>query len=221
MKRFADRVEAGRALARTLRRYGDAPELLVLGLPRGGVPVAAEVARALNAPLDVLLVRKLGLPGHEELAMGAVSGGGGIFVNQDAVDTFGVPASVIDAAAKRERAEIARRETLYRQGLEPLVVKGKTILLVDDGIATGSTMIAGLRALRAMDPGRLVAAVPVAPVETIRRLRAEADEVTCLMTPCPFVSVGSWYDSFVQTSDSDVVTILREARRRHRPRPGG
>jgi predicted phosphoribosyltransferase len=211
MMRFADRREAGRALAARLAAYAGRPDVLVLGLPRGGVPVAFEVARALRAPLDVFLVRKLGLPGREELAMGAIATGGGVLLNDEVVQALGVPEEVIEAVAAAERQELRRREQLYRDGRPAPDVRGKTVILVDDGLATGTSMRAALRALRRQGPGRLIVAVPVGAAETCEELHGEADEVVCARAPCPFYSVGQWYEDFTQTSDEEVHDLLARA----------
>jgi predicted phosphoribosyltransferase len=206
--RFHDRREAGRRLARELEGHAGRPDMLVLALPRGGVPVAAEVARALGAPLDVFLVRKLGVPGHEELAMGAVASGGVGVLNADVVSGLGIPESVIRSVAARERQELARREELYRGDRPAPDVRGKTVILVDDGLATGATMLAAIRALRQQEPARIVVAVPTASRETCAALQDEADEVVCAITPEPFWAVGQWYDDFSQTSDDEVRDLL-------------
>jgi predicted phosphoribosyltransferase len=210
---FRDRFEAGRHLARRLQRYARRADVLVLGLPRGGVPVAYEVARNLGAPLDVFLVRKLGLPGHEELAMGAIASGGVRVVNDEVVGALQVPVEMLDRAAARESLELERRERAYRGDLPPQDVTGKVAILVDDGLATGSTMRAAVRALRRLDPERIVVAVPVAAPPTCEQLRAEADEVVCVLTPDPFRAVGVWYDDFTQTDDDEVRALLDAARR--------
>jgi predicted phosphoribosyltransferase len=209
MRHFQNRAEAGRLLAKQLGQVARGPEPLVLALPRGGVPVGYEVAKALAVPLDVFLVRKLGVPGHEELAMGAISSGGPRILNQEIVMSLGIPPAAIEAVAAREAAEIERREGIYRKGRPPLVVSGRRIALVDDGLATGATMLAAIKALRIQDPESLVAAVPVAPPSTCDRLRDAADQVICLMTPEPFWGVGHWYDDFSQTSDAEVTRLLR------------
>jgi predicted phosphoribosyltransferase len=183
----------------------------VLALPRGGVPVAYEVARALHAPLDVFLVRKLGVPGHEELAMGAVATGGVRVLNEQVVRGLGIPDSVIDAVASWELEELRRRERLYRGDRRPPDVRGKTVILVDDGLATGSTMLAAVEALRQQQPARIVVAVPIAAPDTCELLRAEVDDVVCAVTPEPFYAVGLWYRDFSQTSDEEVRELLAQA----------
>ena len=211
IERFRDRREAGQVLADRLTAYAGRPDVLVLALPRGGVPVAYEVARALGAPLDVFLVRKLGVPGQEELAMGAVATGGVRVLNEQVVGALGIPPSVIEAVAAWQQQELVRRERLYRGDRPPPDVRGRTVILVDDGLATGSTMRAALAALRRQQPARLVVAVPTAAPETCDELRAEADDVVCATTPEPFDSVGLWYEDFSQTSDAEVRELLERA----------
>ena len=206
--RFHDRREAGRLLAQELQAYAGRPDVVVLALPRGGVPVAAEVAQALGAPLDVFLVRKLGVPGHEELAMGAVASGGLGVLNAEVVSGLHIPESVIRTVAAREQQELVRREELYRGNRPPRDVRGRTVILVDDGLATGATMLAAIRALRQQQPARIVVAVPTASSETCEALKREADEVVCSITPEPFVAVGQWYDDFSQTTDAEVRDLL-------------
>lgn len=208
--RFQDRRHAGRVLARRLGpREG---ESVVLGLARGGVPVAYEVARALGCPLDVFVVRKLGVPGHEELAMGAVATGGVVVVNDEVVNLLGIKAEVLRDRVKREALELARRESAYRAAGGALEVRGKTAILVDDGLATGSSMRAAVSAVRIRHPARVVVAVPVGAAESCDRLRAEADEVVCVVEPETFWAVGFWYDDFAQTSDEEVRALLDAAR---------
>jgi putative phosphoribosyl transferase len=207
--RFRNREEAGQLLAEALRRYAGQPDVLVLALPRGGVPVAAEVARALGAPLDVMLVRKLGVPGHEELAMGAIASGGVRIVSDDVVEALGIPDRVIATVAAAEAQELERRQRAYREGRPEPEVRNRTVILVDDGLATGATMRAAAVALRALNAGRLVAAVPVSPPETCEALREVVDEVVCLATPDPFLAVGAWYEDFSETSDEAVRELLR------------
>jgi predicted phosphoribosyltransferase len=209
---FRNRQEAGIYLARKLSpTYAHRPGVLVLALPRGGVPVAFEVARELAAPLDVFVVRKLGFPGHEELAMGAIATGGVIVLNRDVIDSIGLPRSVIDEVALQEAAELERRERLYRHDPPPLSVRGKTVILIDDGLATGATMRAGARALRQLGPARVIVAVPVAAAETCDELRREVDEVVCAVTPPFFRAVGLWYEDFAQTTDQEVRDLLDRA----------
>jgi putative phosphoribosyl transferase len=206
--RFADRADAGRRLASALPEYAGRDDVLVLGLPRGGVPVAFEVARALRAPLDVYLVRKLGVPGHEELAMGAIASGGTRVVDERVVGELGIAEEAIAAVAATEQRELERRERLYREGRPPPAVEGRAAILIDDGLATGSTMRAAAAALRERSPARVIAAVPVAPPETVRRLAPEVDELVCLATPEPFYAVGLWYEQFGQTSDEEIIELL-------------
>ena len=207
-RRFRDRREAGRLLAARLSAYANRPDVLVLALPRGGVPVAAEVARALGAPLDVFVVRKLGVPGHEEFAFGAIATGGVRVLNEDVVRALQIPDRVIDAVAAREQEELARRERVYRGDRPPLDVRGRTVILVDDGLATGATMQAAIRALRQQQPARIVVAVPTASLETCDELKREVDEVICATTPDPFYAVGLWYEDFSQTTDEEVRELL-------------
>ncbi len=207
-QRFRNRTEAGRRLAEKLAAYADRPDILVLALPRGGVPVGYEVARALGAPLDVFLVRKLGVPGYEELAMGAVATGGVRVLNDEIVQGLGISEHAIDAAVGREMQELARRERLYRGDRPPPDVAGRTVILVDDGLATGATMRAAIRALRPQHPTRIVVAVPTASPDTAEALKAEADDVFCATTPEPFFAVGHWYDDFTQTTDEEVRELL-------------
>ena len=209
--RFRNRTDAGRRLAAALTRYAGRQNLLVLALPRGGVPVGFEVASALRTPLDVILVRKLGVPGHEELAMGAIASGGVRIVSQDVVASLGIPDWVIAAAAASEEHELARREHAYRDDLPSPPIAGRTVLLVDDGLATGSTMRAAAAAVRSQGPERVIVAVPVAPAETCASLRAEVDEVVCLFSPAPFISVGMSYENFSQITDEEVRTLLERA----------
>jgi putative phosphoribosyl transferase len=208
---FRDRREAGRFLARRLTAYADRPDVLVLALPRGGVPVGYEVARALRAPLDVFLVRKLGLPGHEELAMGAIASGGVRVLNEDVVRALGIPEDVIATVAAEEQEELERRERSYRGNRPAPAVRGKTVILIDDGLATGSTMRAAVAALRRQGPARIVVAVPVGAPETCAEFQEEADEAICAQTPEPFHAVGLWYRDFSQTTDEEVRELLERA----------
>ncbi|MDB5396269.1 MAG: Erythromycin esterase [Rhodospirillales bacterium] len=207
---FHDRREAGQRLARELRGYAGRSDVVVLGLPRGGVPVAAEVARALRVPMDVFIVRKLGIPGYEELAMGAVATGGVRVVNDEIIRRLGIPSYVIDAIAEKEQHELRRRERLYRGGRPPPDVKGRTVILVDDGLATGATMQAAVKALKQLQPARIVVAVPTAARETCELLKSQVDKVVCAITPEPFLAVGHWYDDFSQTTDDEVRALLAE-----------
>ncbi|MBW3622177.1 MAG: phosphoribosyltransferase [Armatimonadetes bacterium] len=208
---FRDRREAGRALAGELAAYAHRPDVLVLGLPRGGVPVAYEVAEALHSPLDLFLVRKLGVPGHEELAMGAIASGGLRVLNEEVVKGLQIPAAIIDRVAAREQEELERRERAYRGDRLALQVQGKTVILVDDGLATGATMRAAVLALRQRQPARIVVAVPVGAAPTCEAFREEADETVCAITPEPFLAVGYWYEDFSQTTDEEVRDLLRRA----------
>jgi predicted phosphoribosyltransferase len=210
---FLDRYEGGRVLAGLLRAYAHRPDTLVLALPRGGVPVAHEVARELGAPLDVFLVRKLGAPRHEELAMGAIASGGVRVINREVVDELSISREQLDATAEREACELQRRELRYRDGRPPPRVHGRTVILVDDGLATGTTMRAAVAALRQQEPARIVVAVPVGARESCADLAAEADEVVCAREPEPFYAVGLWYRDFVQTTDDEVRELLAIAAR--------
>lgn len=205
---FRDRTDAGQQLAQKLQAYGNRPDAIVLALPRGGVPVGYEVARELGVPLDVFLVRKLGVPGSEELAMGAVATGGIRVVNDEIVRSLHIPEDVIDAVADWELGQLSERERLYRDERPGPYVSGRTIILVDDGLATGATMLAAIKALRQQHPTRLVAAVPTAPPQTCRDMRIHADEAVCAITPEPFYAVGYWYEDFSQTTDEDVRDLL-------------
>jgi len=207
---FKDRRDAGRRLAAQLAACANRSDVLVLALPRGGVPVAAEVARALHAPLDVFLVRKLGVPGHEELAMGAIATGGVRVLNDDVVRALEIPLAVIDAVAAREAQELARRERLYRDDRPAPDACGRTVILIDDGLATGATMRAAAAALRMQQPARIVIAVPVAAPSTCEEFRSEVDEIVCAATPEPFYAVGFWYQDFSPTTDEEVRELLRQ-----------
>lgn len=210
---FLDRRDAGRVLAKALSHYQGRRDLIILALPRGGVPVAYEVAQALDAPLDIFLVRKLGMPGHEELAMGAIASGGIQVLNEDVIQILGISQPVIDQVARQEGLELEKRERLYR-GDRPLPsVRGKTVILVDDGLATGATMRAAARALRKEGPAYLVVAVPVAAPDTCNEFRTEVDEVVCATTPQPFRAVGYWYEDFSQTTDAEVHDLLERAQK--------
>jgi putative phosphoribosyl transferase len=217
-RQFADRREAGAELAARLLAYDDRDDVVVLALPRGGVPVAYEVAKALRAPLDVFLVRKLGVPGHEELAMGAIATGGVRVLNEGVVRWYGIPPAVIDRAAQEEQQELQRREAAYRAGRPRLDLAGRTVLLVDDGLATGSTMKAAVEAARAQSPRRIVVAAPVGAPDTCRDLGAVADEIVCVRTPEPFSAVGLWYAHFAQTTDDEVRELLHRSQPVEDPR---
>lgn len=216
---FRDRRDAGRALARLLERYRDRGDVVVLALPRGGVPVAFEVATALGAPLDVFLVRKLGVPGHEELAMGAIASGGVVVINDDIVRGLGIRPEVVQRIAEQESRELLRRERAYRDERPPPDIAGKVVILVDDGLATGSSMLAAVNALRKLHPAQIVVAVPAAPESTCSELSALVDDVVCATTPSPFFAVGESYWDFTQTTDDEVLQLLRESWT-VRPKPG-
>ena len=213
---FRDRTDAGRRLAEELSDYADRRDVNVLALPRGGVPVAFEVAEKLGAPLDIFLVRKLGVPGQEELAMGAIATGGVRVVNESVVDYLRIPGEVIDAVAADEQRELERRERAYRDDRPAPDVRGKTVILVDDGLATGSTMRAATAALRKQRPAGIVVAVPVSSPETCDEFRSEVDDIVCAATPRPFRGVGMWYDDFSQTTDEEVRELLARAAARAR-----
>ena len=212
---FFDRSEAGQFLAESLSAYTDREDVIVLALPRGGVPVAAEVAKRLNTPLDVFVVRKLGLPGHPELAMGAIASGGARVFNGEVVNALRIPDEVIDAVSAEELTELQRREKAYRAGLPPLELEGKMVIVVDDGIATGSTMLAAVSALRQLNAGRIVVAAPVIAASASRAIQRQADEVIAVMIPERFHAVGQWYYDFSQTSDDEVRELLAQAADRH------
>ena len=205
---FHDRRDAGQVLARRLSAWRGRPDALVLALPRGGVPVGHAVAQALGLPLDVLIVRKLGVPGHEEFAMGAIASGGARVMNDEVVRMLRIDAAQIEAAALAEAIELARRERLYRGARPALAVARRSVLLVDDGLATGATMRAAARAVRAMGPARIVIAAPTGARSTCEALRREADELVCATMPEPFRAVGCWYEDFGQTSDEEVSSLL-------------
>lgn len=210
---FKDRREAGRVLAQKLTAYAGRSDVIVLGLPRGGVPVGYEVATALSAPLDIYLVRKLGLPGHAELAIGAIASGDVRVLNEDIIEALQIPRAVVDAVARRELEELERRERLYRGDRPAPEVRGHTVILVDDGLATGASMRAAVAGLRAQAPSQIVAAVPTAAVATCEAFAPEVDEIVCAMTPEPFGGVGRWYEDFSQTTDEEVQTFLEAAER--------
>ena len=208
---FRNRSEAGERLAQALQTYAGGTDVLVLALPRGGVPVGFEVAKALGAPLDVMPVRKLGLPGQEEFAMGALAEGDVVVLQPDVLSQLGVSQERLDEVVRRESIELSRRKTLYRGTRSPPPLQGKVAILVDDGLATGYTMRAAVAAVRKHLPARLVVAVPVGARDSCDTLRREADEVVCLEIPEPFYAVGLWYEDFGQTSDQEVIDLLRQA----------
>jgi predicted phosphoribosyltransferase len=215
MELFIDRADGGRRLAESLRHYAGRPDAIVLALPRGGVPVGYEVAHILDLPLDVFLVRKLGVPGHQELAMGAIASGGVLVLNPDVVVSLRIPAHVIDAVAARERPELERREREYRDDRSAPDVRGHTVILVDDGLATGSSMRAAVAAVRRQGAGRIVVAVPVGSPEACAEFRLEVDEFVCILAPEWFAAVGEWYEDFSQTSDEEVRELLARAQKEH------
>lgn len=208
--RFADRREAGKELASRLAKYAGRPDLVVLALPRGGVPVAAEIAEALGATLDIFLVRKLGVPGHPELAMGAIASGGVRVLNTDVIDWYGIPGYIIDAVAEQEQAELERRERAYREGRPLIDLRDRFVILVDDGLATGSTMKAAVEAVRKHRPARVIVAVPVGSPSTYAEFATITDETVCARTPEPFSAVGQWYADFSQTTDDEVRSLLHQ-----------
>lgn len=212
---FKNRTEAGQALARYLKKYENRLDVIVLGVPRGGVTVAFEVATALGAPLDVFVLRKLGVPGHEELAFGAIGGGGVRVLDPDVIESLGLSQLDVELVTSAEKQELNRRERAYRRGRKPLDVRGLTVILVDDGIATGSSIRAAIRALRQMEPARIVVATPVAPASTCNRLSSDVDELVCVEMPEPFFGVGQFYQDFSQVSDEQVNQLLDRAS--HRP----
>src|SRR6267378_4077526 len=214
---FRDRTDAGRKLAARLDHYAGRDDVVVLGLPRGGVPVAYEVARELGAPLDVFLVRKLGVPGQEELAMGAIASGGVRVLNEDVISYLGIPGEVIDAVAANEQRELERRARAYRGDRPPPDVKDRIVILIDDGLATGSTMRAAAESLRRQKPRRIVVAVPVSSRETCDEFRSEVDEIVCAYTPEYFQGVGLWYEDFSQTSDEEVRELLKRTMQQQQP----
>src|SRR5450759_4086229 len=218
--RFRNRTEAGRQLGAQLTQYAGRSDVIVLGLPRGGIPVAHEVAARLEAPLDVFLVRKLGVPGHPELAMGAIAAGGIKVLSHDLIRDLAIPPALIEQVAVRERLELERRDALFRGNRRPPVVRDRTVILVDDGLATGSSMQAAVLALRQHAPARIVVAVPVGARETCERLRRLADEVVCVATPEPFDAVGLWYEECAQTTDDEVTRFIARPAPAHSSGPG-
>lgn len=213
LHRFKSREEAGKMLGQRLAAYAGRDDVLVLALPRGGVPVGYAVAQALDLPLDILLVRKLGVPGHEEYAMGAIASGGWSVLHRDVLNSLGITMAMVESVTRREAAELERRERLYRANRPPASLQGRTLILVDDGLATGASMQVALQAARAAKPARVIVAVPVAPPDTCRSLRGQADDIVCLQSPELFQAVGQWYERFDQTSDDEVIDLLDRAGR--------
>lgn len=211
MTRFKDRRDAGRTLAQKLEHYAGRQDVLVLALPRGGVPVAYEVSRHLNVPMDIFIVRKLGLPGREELAIGAIATGGVRVLNEDVIRLLNVPEELIRFVAKRELQELKRREQIYRGDRTELDVRDRTVILIDDGLATGASMRAAVKGLQAQQPARIVVAVPAAAADICEAFRREVDEIVCAITPEPFQGVGRWYEDFSQMTDDEVRSLLQES----------
>jgi len=210
-RKFKNRTQAGQLLAKKLTAYANAQEVVVLALPRGGVPVAFEVAKALNVPLDICLVRKLGVPGHKELAMGAIARGGIIIINQEIVKGLGISRETINRITAKELKELERRDRAYRGGRQALSLENCTVILIDDGIATGSTLRAALATLQQQQPTGIIVAVPVAPPSIRNELKLEVDKVVCLKTPHPLYAIGLWYEDFSQTTDQEVRNLLSRA----------
>jgi putative phosphoribosyl transferase len=206
--RFKNRTDAGRILAGKLIQYGNRSDVLIMALPRGGVPVGYEVARVLNVPLEVMIVRKLGVPGHDELAMGAIASGGVRVLNRSVIESLRIPPDSIEVVEKRETLELMRREAMYRGNRQPIVVKGKTIILVDDGVATGSTMRVAITALREQRAGKIIVATPVAPPTVRWEMEALVEGFVSVLLPSDFLGVGQWYDDFTQTDDDTVYELL-------------
>jgi putative phosphoribosyl transferase len=216
--RFQDRFDAGKFLAAKLKSRAGDPSLVVLALPRGGVPVGYEIARELNLPLDVFVVRKLGVPGYEELAMGAIASPGVRVLNEELIQRLNIPPHVIEATAREEEQELQRREQAYRGGREPVPIERRTVILVDDGLATGASMRAAVRALRQRAPSSIIVAVPIGSRDTCDQLRSEADDLFCGDTPDPFYAVGTWYSNFIQVTDEEVRQLLDRAAHERRVR---
>lgn len=215
MDKFIDRFEAGAILAKYLKDFANKPNVIILALPRGGVPVAYEIANALSAPLEVFIVRKLGLPGHEELAMGAIASGGTVFFNEPLMTQLNLDRSSIQHVLEKEREELQRRENLYRGSNSFPNLKGKIVILVDDGIATGATMMAAIEALRIQKPKSIVIAVPVAAYSTCEEMAPLVDKIVCPLKPIDFYAVGLWYENFPQTSDNEVIELLKKSHSIH------
>jgi putative phosphoribosyl transferase len=215
---FQDRSDAGRFLAKKLGHHANDPTLIVLALPRGGVPVAFEIARSLNAMLDVFVVRKLGVPGYEELAMGAIASGGVRVLNEEIIQRLNIPKSAVEAATREEEQELSHSELAFRGGREPVEIEGRTVILVDDGLATGATMRAAVRVLRQKHPAHLTAAVPIGSKDTCDHFRTEVDELICGDSPEPFFAVGTWYANFLPTTDEEVKRLLNHAAHERRVR---
>ena len=211
MQRFSDRHDAGRQLARKLSKYADQEDVILLALPRGGVPVACEIVQVIKAPMDLLIVRKLGLPGEEELAIGAIASGGIRILNQDIIDILGINQMTVDRVTEQEIVELQRREQQYRGNRPALDVHDCRVILVDDGLATGATMLAAIRAVRTRHPAQVVVAIPTASTQAIYLLRQEADEIHYVIAPEPFEGVGRWYEDFSQTTDEEVRSLLKKA----------
>lgn len=211
---YRDRQEAGRALAGLLEKYANRPDVVVLALPRGGVPVGFEVAKALRTALDVFIVRKLGMPGHEELGLGAIASGGTRVVNNALAREMGISPAILDSVARRELMELERREQIFRHGRPAVDVNGKTVILIDDGLATGATMMAAVRAVHQLHPSQVVVAVPVGSDAACQVFQDEAGEVICAAVPHPFYAVGEWYEDFTQTTDEEVIALLDRAAER-------
>lgn len=208
---FQDRCEAGQFLATKLTHHAGDPSLVVLALPRGGVPVAYEVAKVLKAPLDIFLIRKLGVPGYEELSMGAVASGGLKIFNHEVIQHLGISEKIVEAITREKQQELEHRELIYRGKREPVALEGRTVILVDDGLALGASMRAAVHALRIKQPKSIIAAVPIGSADTCNQIRSEADEVVCGMAPDPFYSVGAWYSDFIQITDEEINHLLNHA----------
>ncbi|MGZ3235934.1 MAG: phosphoribosyltransferase [Burkholderiaceae bacterium] len=215
LKRFNNRMQAGAFLAQRLRAFFQHPNAIVLALPRGGVPVGSSIAKILGIPLDVMLVRKLGVPSHEEYAMGAIANGGLCVLQHEILEALEIPTSVVENMAQRALIEIDRQEILYRSHRADLSVRGRIVILVDDGMATGSSMLIAAKTLRKEIPARIILATPVAPPDTCEKLRADVDEIICLNTPDPFYAVGLWYENFEKITDAEVMRLLEESEREH------